>query len=263
MKEKVENSFYKDLIEVFSSADKIFFIGAKFRALIPFRNCLCAMLMLSLLSSCKKDEVKPSLEDGKSTVIYDLAGDTGASMGDGTDGKEQRPFKIFLFRFRDQKQIWIRNASDSTQYLKTLDWDIAFTGPYNSEVYVNKGSYEFNPGYEGPATSAVVKIDKPYAQVDTAPANEEFAQSDINKIGWAGDNEQPGWFFYSLNTHIMVPIKNRTYVIHLPDGKYAKLELINAYQGNPPSVTDLNWPAPYFTFRYYVQNDGSKNLSTR
>lgn len=130
-------------------------------------------------------------------------------------------------------------------------------------MYVNKGSYEFNPGYGGPTTSAVVKIDKPYADVNLAPSNEEFAASEINKIGWAVNKDANGWFFYSLDTHLMIPIKNRTYVIQLPDGKYAKLELINAYQGNPPTVTNLNWPAPYFTFRYFVQTDGSKNLNTK
>ena len=224
---------------------------------------LCFWLVIASCSSSEDTQASTELEDGKSTVIRDLAGDTNGSMGGQTPGKTKKAFHTFLFRFSDKKQIWIRNAADSAQYLKTKDWDIAFTGPYNSEVYVNKGSYEFNPGYGGPATSAVIKIDKPYEQVDAAPADDTFASSEINKIGWAVNEEAAGWFFYSLNTHIMIAIKNRTYVIKLPDGKYAKLELINAYQGNPPTVTNLNWPAPYFTFRYYVQQDGSKNLNTK
>lgn len=225
------------------------------------------VLLVSLaITSCSNNEEGDAwtgLEDGKSTVIRDLAGDTNGSMGEEAEGKTKRGFDTFLFRFSDKKQIWIRNAADSAQYLKTKDWDIAFTGPYNSEVYVNKGSYQFNPGYGGTATSAVVRIDRPYAEVNTAPSDEEFTASEINKIGWAFNDSADGWFFYSLDTHLMMAIKNRTYLIHLPDGKYAKLELINAYQGNPPTVTNLNWPAPYFTFRYYVQNDGSKNLNTK
>jgi len=204
-----------------------------------------------------------SLEDGKSTVIYDLAGDTEASMGDGVDGKENRPFYIFLFRFSDKRQIWIRNAADSAQYLKTKDWDLAFTGPYNSEVYVNNGSNQFNPGYGGPAESAVVMLPQAYETVTQAPADDVFNNSEVSKIGWASSESSPGWFFYSLSTHIMKAVPDRTYTIRLPDGKYAKLQLVNAYKGNPPAVTDLYWPAPYFTFRYYVQQDGSKNLSTK
>ncbi|RZF59708.1 HmuY family protein [Sphingobacterium corticibacterium] len=228
---------------------------------------LMMLLLLPLaFASCKKDEdLDPwaGLEDGKSTLIKDLAGDTNGSMGDEAEGKTKKGFDVFLFRFSDKKQIWLRNAADSARWLKTDEWDLAFTGPYNSEVFVNKGSYEFNPGYGGPATSAVVQLDKAYNLVNDAPSDGDFEQSDVNKIGWASDQYANGWFFYSLDTHIMIPIKNRTYAIQLPDGKYAKLELITAYQGNPPEVTNLNWPAPYFSFRYYVQQDGSKNLRTQ
>ncbi|WP_281233185.1 HmuY family protein [Flavobacterium gelatinilyticum] len=214
--------------------------------------------------SSNEEDNNTSLVDGKSTVISDLAGDTGASMGDGTNGKEQRGFHTFLFRFSDQKQIWLHTKADSLQYMKTKDWDIAFTGPYNSEVFVNNAKYQYNPGYEGPAeNTSVVLISEAYRNVDQAPSDETFNNSDVTKIGWASSASSAGWFYYSLNTHIMQAIPDRTYAIRLPNGKYAKLELLNAYKGNPPAVTDLNWPAPYFTFRYYVQQDGSKNLSTK
>ncbi|WP_222431147.1 HmuY family protein [Pedobacter suwonensis] len=223
------------------------------------------LLLTGAFASCKKDEIDQNniLQDGKSIVITDLAGDTQAAMGSGTPGKAVRPFHTFLFRLRDQKQIWIRNAADTLQWLKTKDWDLAFTGPYNSEVYVNDKAYPYNPGFGGMANSAVIMLEKSYDTVVQAPTDEAFDTSDLTKIGWASSSSSNGWFFYSLNTHIMQAIPNRTYAIRLPDGKYAKLQLINAYKGNPPSVTDLNWPAPYYTFRYYVQQDGSKNLQTR
>jgi len=225
---------------------------------------LFSTLILLAFTSCNKDEdTRPSLEDGKSTVIYDLPGDTEASVGDGVDGKEARPFYTFLYRFKDQRQIWIKNQSDSTRWLKTADWDMAFTGSYNSEIFINNAAYEFNPGYEGEAThTAVVLLRQSYESVTMAPSDEKFDNSEINKIGWASSENSEGWFNYSANTHIMQALPNRTYAIRLPNGKYAKLQLINAYKGNPPAVTNLNWPAPYYTFRYYVQQDGSKNLNT-
>ena len=227
-------------------------------------SMLCFTFLI-LISSCKKEESDPNeqLQDGNSTVITDLAGDTQAAMGSAKPGKEARPFYIFLFRLKDQKQIWIRNATDSAQWLKGKDWDLAFTGPYNSEVYVNDKKYRYNPGFEGNAESAVVMLEQQYDLVDQAPSDQVFDASTITKIGWASSASANGWFFYSLSTHIMQAIPNRTYAIRLPDGKYAKLQLINAYKGNPPSVTDLNWPAPYFTFKYYVQQNGSKNLKTK
>lgn len=226
---------------------------------------LLAIAVMNFIScSSSEEDHNSSLSDGKSTVVTDLAGDTGASMGSGTDGKQQRSFHTFLFRFSDQKQIWLHTKADSLQYMKTADWDIAFTGPYNSEVYLNNSKYQYNPGFEGPAqNTAVVLLNEAYKNVTQAPSDADFNSSTITKIGWASSESSAGWFYYSLSSHIMQSIPNRTYAVRLPNGKYAKLQLINAYKGNPPAVTDLNWPAPYFTFRYFVQTDGSKNLNTK
>jgi len=221
--------------------------------------------LLLLALGCKKDDAAPAeiLEDGKSTVVYDLPGDTNGSMAEYVPGKTKQGFDVFLFRFRDKKQIWLRNEADSARWLKTAEWDIAFTGPYNSEVFVNNANYKYNPGYGGQAeNTAVVMIDGPYARVDEAPTDEEFDRSEVNKIGWASSPSSNGWFFYDMGTHISVPIKARAYAIRLPDGKYAKLQLVSPYQGNPPEVTNMHWPAPYFTFRYYVQQDGGRDLKT-
>ncbi|WP_270090567.1 HmuY family protein [Sphingobacterium sp. SYP-B4668] len=230
-------------------------------------NCgiLGVIILFSMLSCSKNsDDPRPSLEDGQSTVIYDLPGDIEASMGEGVDGKNKRDFYTFLYRFKDKRQIWIKTKADSLQWLKSKDWDLAFTGPYNSEVYVNNASDRFNPGYDGAATNvAVVLLKQSYERINIAPSDTDFDNSEVSKIGWASSENSNGWFRYSLNTHIMQALPDRTYAIRLPDGKYAKLQLINAYKGNPPAVTNLNWPAPYYTFRYFVQQDGGKNLSTQ
>lgn len=242
---------------------KIAYIHRKSSTLIG--TCCFGLLLLFGAASCGKDEeVAPSYVDGKSTVIYDLAGDTEASMGTSVgNGKENRSFQTFLFRLRDRRQIWIKTKADSLQYLQTNDWDIAFTGPYNSEIFLNNANDIFNPGYQGPATkTAVIVVPQAYETVVTAPSDAEFDSSTIGKIGVALSNESSGWFQYNNNTHIMIALTNRTYILRLPDGKYAKLQLINAYKGNPTTVTNMNWPAPYYTFRYYVQQDGSKNLDT-
>lgn len=233
-------------------------------ALGKLGRCLLGFIVLFTVQACgKDDDVAPSLEDGQSTVVYDLAGDTEASMGSGVDGKEQREAYTFLFRFEDQRQIWIKTKEDSTEWLKSSEWDIAFTRQYNSEVHINNATHERSPGYGGPATStAVVMINQPYDAVTTAPSDAEFDNSTVDRIGWAASESSNGWFRYVMETHLMQALPNRTYVIRLPDGKYAKFQLLSAYKGNPPVVTNVNWPAPYFTFRYYVQQDGSKNLKT-
>lgn len=207
--------------------------------------------MLLAFTACTKDKSNAIPEDGSSTTITDLPGDTTASVSSGV------AFKTLYFSFKTNAKIAIADSEKTS-----LKWDLAFTGPYNSEIYVNNGTYEYNPGYKGTGKGAVVIVNTPYDQVTTAPAETAFNATEVYNIGWDNGNGN-GWFFYSLDNHIVVPVKNRTFVIRTPDGKYGKLELINVYKGNPPVVTDLFWPAPYFTFRYFIQADGSHNIGTK
>lgn len=222
-----------------------------------YQLSLPSIILLLAVSSCKNDdEVIP---DTKSKQVTDLAGDTEASVGAG-----QRPFYALLFSLKNGNHYLIDSKADSMSYLKTDQWDLAFTGNYNSEVFINNGAQTDNPGFGGPVSgTSIVMIDKGYDAVNQAPTDQEFNSSTITKVGWAASSTSPGWFFYSLDNHISVPIKNRTYALRLSNGKYAKLEIQNIYKNNPPVVTDLYWPVPFLSFRYYVQENGSKNLTTR
>lgn len=214
---------------------------------------LTLAVCIGLCCSCTKKDNGTDAPDGVSVMIKDLPGDTAARMGTGGSTS----FKTLYFNLDSGKAVTISDADKAT-----AKWDLAFTGPYNSEVYVNSGSYGYNPGYGGPGKGAVIQIEKPYSEVKSAPSDADFNKSSLTKIGWeSGSNG--GWFFYSMDNHIAVPIKNRTFAIRTASGKYAKLEMLNVYKGNPPVVTDLYWPAPYITFRYFVQKDGGTSLSTQ
>ncbi|NSL88716.1 hypothetical protein ECE50_017880 [Chitinophaga sp. Mgbs1] len=228
-----------------------------------YRRFTLLLILLTGLFACKKSEDKVTrqgYEDGTSTVVYDMAGDTRASVGDGIDGKEKRPFKPFLFSFKTGQQSWDTSASN----LKSSSWDLAFTELYNAMVVANNGKSTKSPGYGGTGKGAVVYLDKPYESVTTAPDDAYFQTNDMVSIGWDGYPlpSSRGWYFYSLTTHLARAIPNRTFVVRTAAGKYAKLELISMYKGNPPAVTDLMWPAPYFTIRYFVQENGSRDLTT-
>ncbi len=225
---------------------------------LVYTRCLLMLGLAAAATGCKDqdDRIGP---DTRSTQVHDLPGDTEASIGE-----VQRPFYPLIFRFDDGSHQLIRSGADSLTYLQSNQWDIAFTGNYNSELFINNGTQRGNPGFGGPVSgTAIVMFEKAYDRVTEAPADQEFDASTITSVGWASGSGSPGWFFYSLDNHISVPIKNRSYVLRLPDGKYAKLEIQNIYKNNPPVVTDLYWPAPFLNFRYYVQQDGSKNLDTR
>lgn len=227
----------------------------------------CCIFTISLIGCTPKDSDTDGgkYNDGKSVLIEDMPGDTEASMSNGVKGKIKRDFQVVLFNLRTQKQIRIKTKEDTLKWFKSKEWDLAFRGPYNSVVYVNNAEkHEKNPGFGGPVkNTAVVKVEKNYDFVNEAPSDEEFDKSDVVSIGWEDSPSANGWFTYVFEKHIMQALPNRTFVIRLQDGKYAKIQFISAYKGNPPAVTDLHWPAPYFTFRYFIQEDGSKNLRTK
>ncbi|WEK34191.1 MAG: HmuY family protein [Candidatus Pseudobacter hemicellulosilyticus] len=221
------------------------------------------LLILSLASlvACSKDGDKVEQVDLVSTTVLDLALDTLASMSDDVDGKEKRPFYTVTFNFKTRQTRFIKTTQDSLDYLPTDGWDIAFSKEYNSYVVANNGNTVGTPGYKGPGVGRMVVIEQPYEKVTEAPSEEVFTSEGVAGVGWDSGNGL-GWFFYSLSNHICVPVKNRTFVVKTATGKFAKLQIMNIYKGNPPVVTDLFWPAPYVSFRYYVQEDGSRNLRT-
>ncbi|WP_285008423.1 HmuY family protein [Pedobacter faecalis] len=210
---------------------------------------VCSLALAGLMAACTKKDEKPELADTKSTVIKDLPGDVGNTVSSG------KPFEPFYFSLEQGLKV------DGSK-VKTADWDIAFTEQYNSLIVINNGLHEGTPGFDGAARGKILIVEQPYAEVSQAPADADFETKGIPSFGWDSGNGI-GWFFYDLKTHIAVPVKNRTFVLRTASGKFAKLEMVSMYKGAPATVSDLNWPAPYFTFRYYVQADGSRDLSTK
>lgn len=213
------------------------------------KSSFLVLLSILILASCTKKEIKPELEDGKSIVIKDLPGDVGNTVGSG------KLFESFYFSMKTGAKV---PASEKL----TASWDLAFAKEYNSYVSINNGADASSLGFGGPGKGAMLVINQAYDQLKTAPSDAEFLANGISSTGIDVGNGN-GWFFYEMNTHIAVPVKNRTFVIRTADGQFAKLELISMYKGAPKVVSDLNWPAPYFTFRYFLQSDGSRNLSTK
>lgn len=209
---------------------------------------LALLLTTAIISACTKDEVKPELQDSKSLVIKDLPGDVGNTVG---SGKEFAPFYFSLTT---------GTKKDPSQVL-SAEWDLAFTKEYNALLVANNGKEQGTPGFGGPGKAKIIIVNQSYDKITQAPPAAEFDNDGIPHFGWDSGNGI-GWFFYDLKTHIAVPVKNRTFVLRTADGKYAKLEMVSMYKGAPATVSDLNWPAPYFTFRYFLQKDGSGNLKS-
>jgi hypothetical protein len=234
-------------------------------------------LLIVLLAACSDSDdetAKPpvvltpmdtytSVDERTGTLyIKDLPGSVGNTF-------ESGHIPIF-FNLQDHAVI---NAHDTEGAWLTLpeakaqdnSWDICFSGIYNSYITFNNGDIEDTPGHGGTGKGGMVVLDALFDELDEAPSDDAFDafMAEQTSSGW---HDWPlghkGWYFYSLQSHIMSAISGVTIVIRTGDGKFAKLEMKTLYLGNPESPT-VNTPTPYFTFRYFLQEDGSRNLSTR
>lgn len=186
-------------------------------------------------------------------------------------GKAAGIYSIFLFRFSDGKQTFIRDNADSLRHLKTNEWDLAFTGDMNSTVYLNNGRSRFGPATGSPVLkSSLWPYDYGYDFMNEAPDDAFFDNkpADELQIGYVSEYGPGLNSWYELgSTFIAKPFPYKAYYLRLqqPDGSYlyGKLQLISMYKGAPEVLTDRNWPAPFMTFRYFIQKDGTRNLRTK
>lgn len=126
----------------------------------------------------------------------------------------------------------------------SADWDIAFGG---TTILANSG----NGG-------GIQLMETSFSEVLTAPAT-----------GYEASNGS--WYTYTGEApvgpkHAVLANQDHTLIVLTSEGKYAKVQILSYYQGNPDTGTPefesfMTRPASkYFTFNYTLQNDGSTQL---
>ncbi|SEW26385.1 HmuY family protein [Chitinophaga arvensicola] len=177
---------------------------------------------------------------------------------------------------------------------QTANWDIAFTGIYNSSIAPNNGKAPNSPGFGGPGQGAVylvldkdaeaafdpvklqpVKIpiaanlfDVSFNAVKTVTIPEtDFVSNDyIGLDHFMGTGNGYAYYdFYGAlfpgntkKTHIVYTLP-RTVLVKTAKGKYAKLQITSVYKDSPADPNRDN-KTGYMSFRYAIQMDGSKQL---
>lgn len=222
-------------------------------------------LSAALLASCSKDDNPPN------------------PNGNGTDTTTTGRTKVSEFVQKDGKNIYyvtdlppatgvssgtsipkyfslITNAEIDSSKKLTQEWDVVFNNVYNSYVTANNPNKNAIPGPSGTGKGALLIVDKAFDAVTEAPSDADFDAAASTAGMQSGSTD--GWYTYDMTSHLMFAVANRTIVIRTATGKYAKLEMISLYKGNPATPT-LSTPAPYLTFRYWVQQDGSRNLTIK
>jgi hypothetical protein len=145
-------------------------------------------------------------------------------------------------------------ASDSN----STKWDIAFK---TTTIKVNSGK-------SGPGTASAQIVSTGFDDLLEAPADGYATDGDAFAIPTGANN---GWYTYtgaaaSGPQHAILPIAGKTIVVKTANGKYAKVQILSYYKGNPNTSTadfaDLTKRplGGYYTIRYMIQADGSRKL---
>jgi hypothetical protein len=146
-------------------------------------------------------------------------------------------------------------ATDSA----TTKWDIAFR---TTTIKVNSGT-------SGPGTASAQIVSTGFDDLLEAPAD---GYATDGASGYAiSTGAGKGWYTYtgpatSGPQHAVLPIAGKTIVVKTANGKYAKIQILSYYKGNPNTSTaefaDLTKRplGGYYTIRYMIQTDGSRKL---
>jgi hypothetical protein len=180
-------------------------------------------------------------------TVNDLAADIITGV-DG-DGRPQTAGTTTYYSLVDNTII------DSTDADST-NWDIAFSG---TKILVNGGT-------SGPGLGGAFVYVGLFDELNTIPVDSIFATDNSNTFSYAiplGSGN--GWYTYNGLTQIVSPIEGRVLVIRTADGKYAKIEILNYYQGGvtlepTASQNDKLFKQRYYTFRYTYQPNGSNTF---
>ncbi|MCX7879276.1 MAG: HmuY family protein [Ignavibacteria bacterium] len=196
-------------------------------------NIIITIAFLALFACSKKDEepTQPSNNVPKVVTIKDLPADTG------------KKGKFTLFRFSDSTIV--SNAdSNSTK------WDIGFAG---TTIITNSGVR--GPGNGG----AIILKEVDFFQVKEAPESGYRIENSLTDLAIPTGSGN-GWYLYNPQTHVVSPIAGRVLVIRTADGKYAKMQIVSYWKGNPQPIDPFTHRERFYTFRYVYQPNGSRKF---
>jgi len=199
-------------------------------------NVMLILFAALFFFGCDEDDAKPVVQLEASQV---------------TDLNSVSTKNYTLFSFSDNAIV---QNSDSS----STKWDIGFRG---TTIILNGGS-------SGPGQAQGQIVAGVFNELTEAP-EAGFLSDSENEKAILGSN---GWYSYtgttSVPNHAILPIAGKILVLKTANGRYAKVEIISYYQGNPdtttPAFADLaTRPASrYFTFRFIYQPDGTRNFET-
>ncbi len=189
------------------------------------------------------------------------------------------------------------NKVVSKNLIQTSNWDIQFSGAYNTSIIVNNKNDKNSPGYGGSGTAEMYlykdpAIEEAFMQEDLTPTrvvtNKELddlfnsvlavpelinmdRKTEIGLNHAFGTTD--GWCYYDMGGilfpdepykvkgHIIYALP-RVVIIKTNTGNYVKLLMQSIYKDTPnnPEITRSNKPG-YLHFKYTIQKNGTQKLN--
>ena len=216
-----------------------------------------------VLAACDSADPGSDTEPLAVQTAADVEADPVTSTGDGPPASSGR----YTLYDLDENRIVLSSSEEDpdvrAQDSTSTAWDIGFSG---TTIIVNGGT-------SGPGEAEAQVLTEAFADVTEAPADGYVADGENTcpavetpggtfpgrplAVCTGSDN---GWYNYSSDTNLIVPVPGRTIALRTTDGDYAKLRILSYYLGNPaePGTTESR----YYTFEYVLQPDGSRDFSS-
>lgn len=153
-------------------------------------------------------------------------------------------------------------------------WDIAFVGKDGDQLFTN--GFQFNVRFEDPLEgdnrTSYLKSD--FDSFNAVPAESEFTNRWSLRPGALSTIESSSipnqyWATIDLSEEVgtlnVTPIADHLVVYKLTDGRYVKFKMISIYKGalTSPTQDDYKTKRGYISFKYYITEEGSTDLTTK
>jgi hypothetical protein len=207
---------------------------------------LLAMTITGMFACSKDDDGGSAAQPLQTVTASNIVADT--VLGIAPSGQPFGSGRYTLFSLE-------RNAVVPSSDSATNKWDIGFRG---TTIITNSGN-------SGPGQGGAFVFVGLFDDLKSVPADSAFRVDNAPSSFAIPTGSNRGWYVYNAPVNLVTPIPGRVLVIRTATGKFAKVEILNYYRGGVTPAASASDDEKlrnqrFFTFRFRVQPDGSKDF---
>ncbi|MFD2969029.1 HmuY family protein [Sphingobacterium bambusae] len=245
---------------------------------------ICLFTLIFMSAACSKDddprqEPLPEEEAADPALFNTLVRVNNLQA---TQSNETSAASTLYFSLETKKQY-------TAEHAQTRNWDLAFSGLFNSFLSGNNGQNSNNFGFGGSATGGILIVEKSFDEVIDIPSDNDFKTGStlVGTDNYGDFGEGMGWYLYDFegsivrdgatqNQHVAYALVNpltlsngtvvkpRTIILRTAKGNYAKIRILSCYKDLlEPSLWLKDAPKMYFTFEYVLVPAGSSSFTIK